>query len=102
MRFLFVLLYSTQLLADPIPAVPFPVFLRQGFSSVLEFEEAPTRVVLGDTQNFQVEKLDKSLILKTLVPYATTNMFAYFREKDPKIFILTASEDDVRPDFSTN
>lgn len=71
----------------------FPVFLREGFSTVLEFEEQPTKVVLGDSQSFQVEKLDKSIVIKTLVPYATSNMFVYFKEKDTRLFVLTASED---------
>ena len=74
-------------------AAPMPVFLRLGFSSVLEFEDAPTRVVLGDSQAFQVERLDKSLVLRTLVAYATSNMFAYFKEAPPKLFVLTASEE---------
>jgi hypothetical protein len=72
---------------------PLPVFLRSGFSSVLEFDEGPTRVVLGDGQAFQVERLEKSLVLRTLVPYATSNMFVYFKEGAPKLFILTAAED---------
>jgi hypothetical protein len=72
---------------------PFPVFLKVGFSSVLEFDEAPSRVVLGDTQAFQVERLDRSLVLRTLVPYATSNMFVYFKDAAPKLFILTAAED---------
>lgn len=71
----------------------FPVFLREGFSTVLEFEEQPTKVVLGDSQSFQVEKLDKSIVIKTLVPYATSNMFVYFKEKNTRLFVLTASED---------
>lgn len=72
---------------------PFPVFLKSGFSSVLEFEEAPTRVVLGDSQTFQVERLERSLVLRTLVAYATSNMFVYFKTSAPKLFVLTASED---------
>lgn len=78
--------------AAPPPA-PFPVFLRQGFSSVLEFPEAPSRVVLGDSESFQVERLDRSLVVKTLTNYATSNLFVYFQEAEPRLFILTASED---------
>lgn len=80
-------------LAATIPPTPFPVFLRAGFSSVLEFDEVPTRVVLGDSHKFQVEKLDRSLVIKTLAPFASTNMFVYFKENEPRLFILTASED---------
>lgn len=72
---------------------PFPVFLKAGFSTVLEFEEAPTKVVLGDTKSFQVEKLDRSIVIKTLAPYANTNMFVYFKSKEPRLFVLTASEE---------
>lgn len=72
---------------------PFPVFLKAGFSSILEFEESPSRVVLGDGQNFQVEKLEHSLVIKTLAPYAVTNMFVYFDKGDTRLFVLTASED---------
>lgn len=80
-------------MAETPPPAPFPIFLKIGFSSVLEFEENPTRVVLGDNQTFQVEKLEKSLVVRTLVPFATTNMFVYFKSQDSRIFILTASED---------
>ena len=90
------LLVSSAAVASVTPtpqSAPFPVFLRLGFSSVLEFEEAPNRVVLGDSQAFQVERLDKSLVLRTLIAYATTNMFVYFKEATPKVFVLTASEE---------
>lgn len=83
---------SSAAVASANPA-PFPVFLRQGFSSVLEFPEAPTRVVLGDSESFQVERLDRSLVVKTLTNYATSNLFVYFQEAEPRLFILTASED---------
>lgn len=78
--------------ALPQPA-PFPIFLRLGFSSVLEFEEVPTQVVLGDSQAFQVERLNQSLIIRTLAAYATTNMFVYFKDIPPKLFVITASEE---------
>lgn len=86
----FLFLFAGAVLASP---TPFPVFLKAGFSSVLEFETNPTKVVLGDAQKFQVEKLDRSLVIKTLVPFASTNMFVYFRESEPRLFVLTASED---------
>jgi hypothetical protein len=79
--------------AATLPPVTFPVFLRAGFSTVLEFEEPPQRVVLGDPQSFQIEKLDRSIVIKTNVPYATSNMFVYFKSKGPRLLILTASEE---------
>lgn len=72
---------------------PLPIFLKAGFSSVIEFDEPPIRVVLGDTQLFQVERVERSLVVRTLAPYAVTNLFVYFREASPKLFVLTASED---------
>jgi len=89
-RIILLLIPQFALAADPLT---FPVFLRSGFSTILEFEEVPTKVVLGDTQSFQIEKLDKSLVIKTLAPYATSNMFVYFKVKAPRLFVLTASED---------
>lgn len=70
-----------------------PIFLRYGFSSVVEFDEAPTQVVLGDSEAFQVEKLDRSLVVKPLINEATTNMFVYFKSASPKLLILSASDD---------
>ena len=77
-----------------ISPTPFPVFLKEGFSSILEFEESPTQVVLGDQNLFQVEKLGRSIVIKPLIPYATTNMFVYFKTKETRLFILTASDDN--------
>jgi hypothetical protein len=79
--------------ATSFQPAPFPIFLKAGFSSVLEFDETPARVVLGNSQSFQVEKLDHSLVIKALAPYAATNMFVYFNSQDPRLFVLTASED---------
>ena len=79
--------------AQGAPPIPFPVFLRAGFSTVLEFDDAPVKVVLGDPNSFHLEKLDKSLVLQTLAPYATTNMFVYFKKLEPRLFVVTASED---------
>jgi hypothetical protein len=73
--------------------VSFPVFLKQGFSTVLEFESAPKKLVLGDVQSFQVERMDKSLVLRALTPSASANLFVFFAEGDPKVFLLTASDD---------
>lgn len=80
-------------IAQAAPPVPFPIFLRAGFSTVLEFDDAPTKVVLGDPNSFHLEKLDKALVLQTLAPYATTNMFVYFKKPEPRLFVVTASED---------
>lgn len=85
--------FTTAFAAQNVPPTPFPVFLKFGFSSVLEFEDLPVRVVLGDSQSFQVEKLDRSVVVKTLAPYAASNMFVYFKVDPPRLFVLTASED---------
>lgn len=87
------LFFPNLAFALSISPTPFPIFLKMGFSTVLEFEEAPTKVVLGDAKSFQVEKLDRSIVIKTLAPYANTNMFVYFRSKEPRLFVLTASEE---------
>ena len=86
-------LFIQSAFAASIGPVAFPVFLKEGFSTILEFEEPPTQVVLGDANVFQVEKLNKSIVIKPLAPYATTNMFVYFKTKDSRLFILSASED---------
>lgn len=91
-RFILILLFTLPDFVYATPT-PFPVFLKTGFSTVLEFDEIPIRVVLGDSQSFQVEKLDHSIVLKCLVPYASGNMFVYFKTKEPRLFVITASED---------
>ena len=93
MKYLLFLLAPALAFASALPPTPFPVFLKAGFSSVLEFEEAPVRAVLGDTQSFQVEKVERSLVVRTLTAYAASNMFVYFRDAEPRLFVLTASED---------
>lgn len=92
MIFLSVFLFSMIARAETGPTT-FPVFLRQGFSCVLEFDSAPKRIVVGDLQSFQVEKMDRSLVVRSLTAYATSNMFVYFDAGDPRLFVLTASED---------
>ena len=87
------LFFAQAAFAASIGPTPFPVFLKEGFSTILEFEEAPTQVVLGDANVFQVEKLNRSIVIKPLVTYATTNMFVYFKTKEARLFILAASED---------
>jgi hypothetical protein len=87
------LILAKAAVAGQLPPAAFPVFLKAGFSSILEFDETPIRVVLGDSQSFQVEKVDRSIVVRTLVPYAASNMFVYFRNDDPRLFVLTASED---------
>jgi hypothetical protein len=87
------LFISAAMAASDLGPAAFPVFLREGFSSILEFDETPTQVVLGDQNLFQIEKLKSSLLIKPLKPYATTNMFVYFKSAPTKLFILTASED---------
>ena len=72
-----------------------PIFLKQGFSTVLEFREAPTKVVLGDATSFQIEKLDASIAIKPLAPYATTDMLVYFKKETMRLFILSAADEAV-------
>ncbi|MGE4131967.1 MAG: hypothetical protein AB7F86_10035 [Bdellovibrionales bacterium] len=79
--------------ALPVAQSPIPIFLKEGFSSILEFEDSPTQVVLGDSSGFQIERLKNSIVIKPLVAYAVTNMFVYFKEKPVKLFLLSASED---------
>jgi hypothetical protein len=92
MRIALLLIIPTLAFADSQP-ISFPVFLKQGFSSVLDFEEEPTKVVLGDGQFFQIERLEKSLVVRTLTPYAVTNLFVYFKNSPTRLFVLSASED---------
>lgn len=92
MKLLTIVLAQIALAANATPTT-FPVFLKEGFSSILEFEEAPSQVVLGDQNLFLVEKLNRSIVIKPLSPYATTNMFVYFKSKETKLFLLTASEE---------
>lgn len=70
-----------------------PIFLKQGFSTVLEFSSTPKKVVLGDSQSFQVEKMENSLVIKALVPSAQGNLLVYTQKKEPKVFLLTASDE---------
>lgn len=93
MKYLFIFLIPCFAFAAELPSTPFPIFLKSGFSSVLDFDDIPSQVVLGDAESFQVEKLKRSIVIKPLSPYATTNMFVYFRKKKTRLFILTASED---------
>lgn len=90
---LFSILFIQNVFAMNLNPTPFPVFLKEGFSTILEFDEAPTQVVLGDQNLFQIEKLNRSIVLKPLVTYATTNMFVYFKGKNTRLFILTATEE---------
>lgn len=90
---LIALFLSQVAFATNVNPTPFPVFLKEGFSSVLEFDEAPVQIVLGDSTQFQVERLNRSVAIKALSPYATTNMFVYFKNKETRLFILTVSED---------
>jgi hypothetical protein len=73
--------------------VAFPIFLKQGFSTVLEFESAPKRIVLGDAQSFQAERMEKSLVVRATAASATGNLFVFFDTDVPRVFVLTASDD---------
>ena len=90
--FLFFLIPGLSLAFSDSPA-PFPIFLKEGYSSVLEFDKNPSQVVIGDTGAFQVERLKNSVVIRPLVSEASTNMFVYFRSQSPKLFLLTASDE---------
>lgn len=83
--------FSTS--ATEVADAPVPIFLQSGYSTILEFDEAPAQVVLGDTQSFQVEKLNNSVVIRPLIDEATSNMFIYFKKQDPRLFILSVSEE---------
>ncbi len=72
-----------------------PIFLKKGFSTVLQFDEAPREVVLGDQRAFFVQKLSDSLVIKPLVPNAISDMFVYFPSEPPRLFVLTTSRHDT-------
>ena len=55
MELLLIVLFSSMANASDAPMTPFPVFLKVGYSSILEFEETPQQVVLGDSKSFQIE-----------------------------------------------
>ncbi len=90
------LIPAISLAADNINPTPFPVFLKLGFSAMLKFPEVPVNAILGDSESFQVEKLNTSLIVRTLVPEASSNLIVHFKSGDPRIFILKAS-DEAKP-----
>jgi hypothetical protein len=82
------LLPSEAAFASPAPV---PLFVKSGFSSVLEFDAKPIRVVLGDAGSFQVERLDKSLVIRPAVDEATTNLFVYFANGPTRMFVLRST-----------
>jgi hypothetical protein len=86
-----VLLPTEAALSAPVTT---PLFLKLGFSSVLEFEARPTRVVIGDGGSFQVDRLEKSLVIRPSVEEATTNLVVYFESTPPRMFVLKASMED--------
>jgi len=83
-----VLVPSEAAMAAPAPV---PLFLKSGFSSVLEFDAVPSRVVIGDGGSFQVERLDKSLVVRPVVEEATTNLLVYFKGAPTRMFVLRAT-----------
>jgi len=100
MKYLLSLLLFSAAYASEQPLIPYPIFLKLGFSSILEFDSNPTKVVLGDSSNFQVEKLDGSLVVRTLTPNGVSNMFVYLKSGEVKVFTLTASDDATPTHFS--
>jgi hypothetical protein len=83
-----VLVPSEAAMAAPAPV---PLFLKAGFSSVLEFDAIPSRVVIGDGGSFQIERLDKSLVVRPVVEEATTNLLVYFKGAPTRMFLLRAT-----------
>ena len=75
-----------------------PVFLKMGFSSVLEFEESPTEVVVGNSAAFQIERLGRSLVIRPTANTGATNAFVYFTKSTPRLLVLTAS-DEISPTY---
>ena len=88
---LFFLLFSNLAIAVNLPPISSPIFLKEGFSSILQFDEAPREVVLGDQKAFFVQKLSDSLVIKPLMPNAVSDMFVYFPDEPPRLFVLTAN-----------
>jgi hypothetical protein len=88
-----IVLHSLLAFAAGSAPTPFPVFLKLGFSSVLEFPAPPKRVVVGDGASFQVERVDHSLVIRPLVSSASSNLFVYFEKEEPRLFVLTASDE---------
>jgi hypothetical protein len=78
-----------------LPTIIQPIFLKPGFSSVIEFNVEPEKIIIGDSQNFQVEKTNKSLVIRCLRPYASSNLFVYFKKHPTQIFSLTADEEAI-------
>lgn len=95
MRYVLSLLLFSTAYASNTLLVPFPVFLKLGFSSILEFDSPPTRIVLGDATSFQVERLESSLVVRTLITAGVSNMFVYLKTGEVKLFTLTASDETV-------
>ena len=93
---LFLLLFPRAVRAEIVSASP--VFLKMGFSTVIEFDLIPIHVVIGDSSSFQVERLKKSIIIKPLVMEGSTNLLVYFKNQRKKLFILRASE-DANPNY---
>jgi hypothetical protein len=85
----------TALAREPLST---PVFLKFGFSTVVEFEETPTEIVIGNSQLFQIEQLRKSLVIRPTTKSASTNAFVYFKKAVPRLLILTAS-DETKPNY---
>lgn len=87
---LFVFVFTSVAVADP---APYPIFLKPGFSSVLEFDKAPSKVVLGDAEAFQIERLESSIVIRPKTDDAVTNLFVYFEKVPPKMFLLRSSSE---------
>ena len=86
-------LLSAVAFASEAQPTTFPVFLKQGFSTILEFQDLPTKVVIGDSKNFQIERVEKSILIKPLIEDGSSNLFIYFKREAPRLLLLRVSED---------
>lgn len=85
------LISNEAAMAAPLPV---PLFLKVGFSSVLEFDSKPSRVVIGDGGSFQVERLENSLVVRPTADEATTNLLVYFPNQPTRMFVLRSTMEE--------
>src|SRR3546814_6334164 len=70
----------------------FVFFFKQKTAYEMRISDWSSDVCSSDLL-FQLEKLNRSIVVKPLAEYATTNMFVYFKGKRARLFILNASEE---------
>lgn len=64
------------------------IYLKPGRSSVIQFNEAPVGIILGNPKAFQAERYGSNLVLRSNVASASTNLFVLFKKSDLKSFDL--------------